>query len=106
SRRTGNGYRGAVLGTIPPSQALPARALEPRRERGGYYGGGWAPFAAANQAWFDHSASAVQHLLKFVAAKGVRRVNSVFRAERGFPATALMEHHNFRRLGARGADLS
>src|SRR5262249_44619381 len=67
---------------------------------------GWAPFAAANQAWFDHTASAVQRLLKFVAAKGVQRANSVFGAERGFTATALKEHHNFRKLGARGAELS
>jgi hypothetical protein len=79
-------------------------ALEPKRERGDYCGG--ASFAAANQARFNHTASAVQRLLKFVAAEGVGRVNHVFRAERGFAATALKEHHNFRRLGACGADLS
>jgi len=63
-------------------------------------------FAAANQASFEHTASAVQRLLKFVASEGVQRINRVFRAERGFAATALKEHHNFRKWGAPGSDLS
>jgi hypothetical protein len=63
-------------------------------------------FAAANQARFEDSASAVQRLLKFVAADGVWIGKSVFPAGSGFAATALMEHHFLRKLGAKRADLS
>jgi hypothetical protein len=45
-------------------------------------------------------------LLKFVAAKGKEGLNRVFRDERGFAATTLKEHQNFRQLSAGGAELS
>jgi hypothetical protein len=63
-------------------------------------------FAAANQARFEDTASAVQRLLKFVAADGVIGLKSAFPEERGFAATALMEHHKFRNLGAKRPELS
>jgi hypothetical protein len=58
---------------------------------------GLASFAAANQAWLKNTVSAVQRLLKNVAAYGVGRLKMRFRATRGFAATALMEHHNLPR---------
>jgi len=57
----------------------------------------WPSFAAANQAWFEDTASAVQRLLKNVAADGVGHLKMRFRATRGFAVTALMEHHNLPR---------
>ena len=67
---------------------------------------GLASFAAANQAWFKDTASAVQRLLKNVAAYGVERRKTRFPPTRGFAATALMEHHNLPRWGANRTDLS
>jgi hypothetical protein len=67
---------------------------------------GLASFAAANQAWFEDTASAVQRLLKNVAAYGVSRLSTRFRTTRGFVATALMEHHNLPRWGSDRPDLS
>jgi hypothetical protein len=63
-------------------------------------------FAAANQARFEDSASAVQRLLKNVAAYGVGRLGTRFQAIRGFAATALKEHHNLRKWGSDRPDLS
>jgi hypothetical protein len=66
----------------------------------------WPSFAAANQAWFKDTASAVQRLLKIVAAYDVRRLVTRFPPTRGFAATALMEHHNLPRWGSDRTDLS
>jgi hypothetical protein len=69
-------------------------------------GGETAAFAAANQARFEDTASAVQRLLKNVAADGAGGPKTRFGAIRGFTATALMEHHNLRKLGSDRPDLS
>jgi hypothetical protein len=63
-------------------------------------------FAAANQARFEDTARAVQRLLKFVAADGVGKFNTVFPGSSGFVATALKKHHNLWRWGAKRPDLS
>jgi hypothetical protein len=63
-------------------------------------------FAAANQARYEDTVSAVQRLLKFVAADGVIQVKSAFPARRGFAATALKEHHKSRRWVAKRPELS
>jgi len=71
---------------------------------------GWSwikpSFAAANQARFEDTASAVQRLLKFVAANDVRRFKKVFPVARGFVATALKKHHNLWKWDAKRPDLS